>query len=97
VADRPTGVFVGSGLSPILRNNVITAGSAGNGGTGGTNGPDNYQDGNGGWSFAIYDADVVDGATPVLEGNTLAAGAAGSRGGLAASEGEAGEINTTND
>jgi hypothetical protein len=42
--------------------------------------------------FAIYDADVGDGATPVLEGNTLTAGAAGGRGGLAALEGEAGEI-----
>jgi hypothetical protein len=90
-------VFVGAGLAPVFRNNVITAGSAGNGGKGGTNAPDNYQDGNGGWSFAIYDADVADGATSTLEGNTLTPGAAGARGGLAASNGQAGEINTTND
>jgi hypothetical protein len=46
--------------------------------------------------FAIYDADVGDGATPVLEGNTLTAGAAGGRGGLAALEARPERSNTTN-
>jgi hypothetical protein len=66
-------------------------------GKGGTNGPDNYQDGNGGWSYAIYDANVEDGAAIVLEGNTLVPGRAGERGGLAALGGKAGEINITNE
>lgn len=91
------GVFVARGLAPVMRNNIITAGTGGTGGKGGTNGPANHQDGNGGWSFAIYDADVADGAAPVLEGNTLVAGAAGSPGGVAGSVGQAGGINPTND
>jgi hypothetical protein len=90
-------VFVGRGLAPVIRNNAITAGDGGNGGKGGTNAPDNYQDGNGGWSFAIYDADVADGAVATLEGNTLIPGNAGARGGLAGFDGKAGDTNTTND
>ncbi len=57
-----------------------TAGSPGTGGSGG-------------WSYAIFDADVQDGAAPTLSGNSTVAGNPGSGRAIDGSPGKSGETN----
>eukprot|EP00752_Nemacystus_decipiens_P018824 g16880.t1 len=87
------GVFVAPNISPLLFDNSITAG---NGATGGYS---YMNSGNGGDSYAVYDADTTDGALPEIgTGNVLTMGAAGSAGniftgGSRGSSGNAGQAN----
>lgn len=86
------GVYVAPGISPLLIGNTISSGNAGRGGFSYGNA------GHGGDSYAVFDADINDGALPeVGVGNALTSGAAGSGGttigGSAGSQGNSGLAN----
>jgi hypothetical protein len=68
------GIYIGPGIGPSLRRNVVRAG------TGGEGGSTTSSTGEGGWSFAIFDADTLDGVGPMLLDNDLTAGTPGTGG-----------------
>ena len=74
------GIWVTSGISPLITDNTFTLGNGGDGGDFGNGG-------DGGDSYAIFDADPNDASLPVLTGNSVTLGTAG--GGGNASEGGA--------
>jgi len=87
------GVFVTTGVAPLLFDNTISAGDGGIGGFSWISG------GNGGDSFAVFDADIGDGQLPEIDqSNVLSAGSPGVGGasvvgGQAGATGWAGETN----
>ena len=101
------GVLVAAGIAPEIAGNTISSGAGGDAGSGGqasdnANGGDG---GHGGYSYALYDADVNDGFVPTASSNTLnfgapgnpgPAGAGGLNGGASGSPGDPGQANVRN-
>jgi hypothetical protein len=86
------GIFIGANTPATIEDNTIITGNGGNGGNANFTNETNAA-GYGGWTIAIFDADISDNLTPEVANNTITIGTPGQDGNPKTGQGTAANTN----